>query len=187
MARLKNTDNGSQRSSAVTGRNNSLVIICIVVCVVLFVIVGAAIYLVSTSSSGSQQQGKSQDRDIVVTPDNVAEILEQMEETNPDSSYTASMNVDWYFNDSSTPSNNSYVENAPENSRTVYIDILLADTNEMVYTSPYIPVGSRLENIALQSELAAGDYEAICLYHLVDDDGNEVSTVSVAVTLHILN
>ncbi len=186
MARLKNTDNTSQRNTAVSGKNNSLMVMCIIICVILFIIVGAAVILVS-ASSGSQQEAKNQKRDIVVTPDNVEEILEQMKETNPDNSYTASMNVDWYFEDSSTPSDNSYVENAPENGRTVYFDILLADTNEMVYTSPYIPVGSRLENIALQSDLEAGDYEAVCLYHLVDDDNNEVSTVSIAVTLHVLN
>lgn len=186
MARLKNTDNAARQNNAVSGKNNSLIIMCVIMCVIIFIIVGAAVILVSASSD-SQQAKKSQDRDIVVTPDNVEEILEQMKEVNPDSSYTASMNVDWYFADSSTPSDNSYVENSPENSRTVYFDILLANTNEMVYTSPYIPVGSRLESIALQSALEAGDYEAVCLYHLVDDDNNEVSTVSIAVTLHILN
>lgn len=186
MARLKNTDNAPRQNTAASGKNNSLIIMCAIICVILIIIIVSAIVLISASSD-SRQLEKNQKRDIVVTPDNVEEILEQMAESNPDTSYTASMNVDWYFADSSTPSDNSYVENAPENGRTVYFDILLASSNEMVYTSPYIPVGSRLESIALQSDLEAGDYEAVCLYHLVDDDNQEVSTVSVAVTLHILN
>lgn len=186
MARLKNTDNAPRQNTAASGKNNSLIIMCVIICVILFIIVVSAVIMFSASSA-SKQVEKNQKRDVVVTPDNVEEILEQMKETNPDTSYTASMNVDWYFADSATPSDNSYVENAPENSRTVYFDILLVGTNEMVYTSPYIPVGSRLESIALQSDLKAGDYEAVCLYHLVDDDNQEVSTVSVAVTLHVLN
>lgn len=155
---------------------------------VVLLIAGVSIYLVVSSSSRDNNQEKNGTRrDVVVTPENVDEILAALEETNPDSSYTASMNVDWFFDDGTSPSKNAFVENAPENSRTVYFDILLIGTSEMVYSSPYIPVGSSLKNITLQTALGAGDYDAVCLYHLVDDNENEISTVSVAVTLHILN
>jgi len=59
-------------------------------------------------------------------------------------------------------------------------------TNELLYSSPYIPVGSILEEITLVKELPAGDYDTIVKYHLVDDDMKELSTVSVSVKLHIL-
>lgn len=106
---------------------------------------------------------------------------------NPDNTYTTSMNSDWYFEDGTSPSSNAYVENSVVNSNTIYFEVLLSNTGETAYSSPYIPVGSALEHLALSVDLDAGDYNATCLYHLVDSSNNELSTVSVPITLHILN
>lgn len=188
MARLKNTDNTGQKQQVQTGRKGSSLAVIVAVCLVAAGIAGTGIYLALTSSTpGSDIQETTARRDVVVTPENVDQILAQMQETNPDEYYTASMNVEWTFADGSSPSGNAYVENAPENSRTVYFDVILVDTSELVYSSPYIPVGSYLEDITLTKDLDAGTYDAICIYHLVDDNENELSTVSVSVTLDILN
>jgi hypothetical protein len=95
------------------------------------------------------------------------------------------MNTDWDFQTSQTPSHNAYVENAPQNTRMVYFDVILDDTNELVYSSPFIPVGGKLEEFALDAKLSKGDYAATVIYHLVDDDHKEITTVSVSVNLHI--
>ncbi|MDR2355654.1 MAG: hypothetical protein LBE16_05615 [Clostridiales Family XIII bacterium] len=125
-------------------------------------------------------------RGTVVTPSNIEEIREQMNEPVQDGYYETRMNVDWVFPTAQSPSTNAYVENSPNNTRTVYFDLTLPDTNELIYSSPFIPVGAKLENFALDTTLPAGEHAAIVTYHLVDDDNQELSTVSVSVNIKIL-
>ncbi len=187
MARLKDTSTSQPTGSASGGAKKSSSLMLVVIIAVVLILVGGTGLFLLVSSSKNQPAAGSQDRDMVVTPENVNDILAQVNQHNSDASYTTSMNVDWYFENGTSASSNSYIENPAKNSRTVYFDVLLKDTQELVYTSPYIPVGSRVEHIALQSNLSAGVYPAVCVYHLVDDDKNEVASVSVAVTLHIQN
>jgi hypothetical protein len=125
-------------------------------------------------------------RGTVATPENIDEIKAQVNEPVQDGYYRTRMSVDWDFQTSQTPSHNAYVENAPQNTRTVYFDVILDDTNELVYSSPFIPVGAKLEDFALDAKLAKGDYTATVVYHLVDDAHQEITTLSVSVNLHIL-
>lgn len=126
-------------------------------------------------------------RGTVATPENIDEIRASIDEPVQDGYYNTRMNVDWNFQDSKTPSSNAMVENSERNTRTVYFDLFLDETNELIYSSPFIPVGSKLENFALDAEISKGDHTATVVYHLVDDDYQEITTVSVSVNLHILN
>jgi hypothetical protein len=128
-----------------------------------------------------------QGRGTVITEDNVDEIREQIENPEPieDGYYRTIMTVEWDFPNSSAESPNAVVENADTNTRTVYFDLTLADTNELIYSSPYIPVGETLDKIKLDKEIPAGEYEGIVTYHLVDDEMNEITTTSVGVVIRI--
>lgn len=133
----------------------------------------------------SSVAGGSGVRGTVVTSENANQIRDELSASVEDGYYRTRMNTTWRFNTSTTPSKNAYVANADTNTRTVYFDVNLSDTGELVYSSPFIPVGSELRGFALDAELDAGTYPAIVTYHLVDDDENEITTVSVAVTLQI--
>lgn len=125
----------------------------------------------------------------VVTPDNIEEILARMNDANktaPDN-YEVYMNTTWTFPDANTPSTDAIIGNQKTNTRTMYFTIALKETSQQVYKSPYIPVGSSLQNIVLAEKLGAGTYPAVMTYHLVDDDYNDVSTVAVNMTLVIRN
>lgn len=124
-------------------------------------------------------------RGTVATEENVDELREQMEQPIEDAYYTAVMTVDWEFADSKSESTTARVRNSELNTRTVYFDLTLADTGELLYSSPYIPVGESLENIKLDADLPAGEYAGVVTYHLVDDDFAEITTTSLGVTLHI--
>lgn len=130
---------------------------------------------------------KGDDRGMVITEDNAEEMKEQLAEPVEDGYYNTTMTVDWTFEDGKAVSSNAYVANSESNTRMVYFDVNLADTGELVYSSPYIPVGSELKEIKLDEDLDAGDYEAIVTYHLVDDDKEEITTVSVSINIHVLN
>jgi hypothetical protein len=124
-------------------------------------------------------------RGTVVNEDNVEEVLEKMKEPVQDGYYRMRMNNDWTFPAGDKPSTNAYVENADTNTRTVYIDVFRDDTEELVYSSPFIPVGAKIEKFALDAKLPKGEYAATATYHLVDDNHNEITTASVAVTLRV--
>lgn len=158
-----------------------------VICIVLLlVVISLAAVLIWFLTRKDAPDDAPSGRGTVVTEDNVSQLIAEAG-PNADAAYTVSMNVEWNFENGTSPSSNAYVENDTSNSRTVYFNLLLADTSELVYSSPYIPVGSTLTGFALDKDLEAGDYLAIVEYHLVDDDHQELSTVSVTTTLHILN
>lgn len=144
--------------------------------------------VVLMQSPGSGQESKPKDgRATFVSKENLDEVKEQLAQPVEDADYTTSMTIDWNFYDGKSVSTNAYVENAIENQRTVYFDVNLTSTGELVYSSPYLPVGEKMEGIALDKQLSKGDYPAILTYHLVDDNHEEITTVSVAITLHIQN
>lgn len=153
---------------------------------VVFVMAGIIAYLlVSHQSEGDENER----RNIVITPDNVQEVIEQMTQTAPEELtapgyYTVWMNYEWHFASGDAVSEDAYVENLAVNTNAVYFDVfLLEDEENAVYKSPLLPLGSRLRDIALDTPLEAGTYDCVAVYHLVDDDQNTLSTLRVTVTL----
>ena len=123
----------------------------------------------------------------LVTKENVDEVEDNIEKISADDSYRAIMSVEWTFENGTSKSADAYVENSITNSRTIYFDVNLSSTNELIYSSPYLPLGSKLNNITLIKDLDAGDYPALVTYYLVDDDQNVIANVSIAITVHVLN
>jgi hypothetical protein len=160
------------------------VFVGIAVVVVIALVAGLVYWL--TRAEPPEPEPTNGGRGIVATPDNMDELRAMVEQPVEDGYYETRMNVDWVFPSSSEPSENAFVENSINNSRTVYFDLKLAGTEEVIYSSPFIPVGATLEGFTLDARIPAGEYEGIVTYHLVDDDYQELTTVSVSVTLRIL-
>ena len=131
--------------------------------------------------------GGNKEPNVVVTPQNVEQLLAEREEKErvPVGSYEVNMNNSWTFRDSHSASEDAYIGNSINNSNVVYFTIALKGSEEDFYTSPYIPVGSRMENVTLNCDLAAGTYDTVLTYHLVDDEYQELSKVSVALEIII--
>lgn len=161
-------------------KKNKSTIILIILLIIVLIVAGIIIYLL-LQKDDEPVEPPTDGRGTVVTEDNVDSIKKAT--MNPDAHYTTSMTIDWHF-DGKT-SSDAYVENATENKRTVYFDIVRSDTGEMIYSSPYIPVGEKLEGVTLDQELDAGTYETILTYHLVDDDKKEITTLSVELTIYV--
>jgi hypothetical protein len=158
------------------------VYIAIAALAVLVILVAVFVYI---RTKPTDQPDTTDTRATFVTEDNVDEVKEEMSKPIDDGSYECIMNTDWHFSDGSAVSYDAYVENSENNSRTVYFDVALDDTQQVVYSSPYLPLGSKLDEIRLDQDLDAGEYGAIVTYYLVDDDHNVITDVSVRVTLHI--
>lgn len=177
----KDAANENVNSQTEAKNNKKLIAVIIIAIIIICALIGIIIYLLPHEEEESYNN--------VVTPDNVDEIISQMKEDakTPVGSYEVSMNMDWVFPDGNSASTNAYVENSVTNQNTVYFTIALAENEEEIFKSPYMEVGSHLTDIKLDTALPQGLHNAIITYHLVDDKFNELSAVSMYMTITIEN
>lgn len=64
-----------------------------------------------------------------------------------------------------------YLGNAKSNKYDMYMVIYLDNTQEEIYRTGLLPVGSRIESFELEKELEPGEYTATIVYNQVEDDG----------------
>lgn len=161
-----------------------------VIIVLLVALLGVALFIIYLLTRLEERPAERallpEARGVIVTPYNVDEIREWLETPVEDAHFTVSMNSDWVFERWNTPSINAHVENSTFNTRTVYFDLVLRETGELIFSSPFLPVGAVLDQVTLNTRLEPGIHPASVVYHLVDDDFNELTSVVVAVTLQIL-
>ncbi len=151
--------------------------ICIVVIIVLL---GVVFYLLFSK----KEEEASVKRNVVVNQENVDDVIEQLaEERTPPGSYQVTMNTTWNFPSSDEPSIDAYVKNAEANTNAVYFDIIRSDTEETIYESPIIPVGSWLDDITLDNSLPDGTFPCLITYHLLDEEDKSISTVKLTLTI----
>jgi hypothetical protein len=125
-------------------------------------------------------------RNVVITQENAQEMIAQMtqEEVVPITYYTVTMTPEWHFKNGEAASEDAYVENAISNSTDVYFDIFIkGDEENAILKSPIIPRGGHMEAITLDKALDAGEYDCVCIYHLVDEEQNTLSTLRVTVKI----
>lgn len=152
--------------------------------VIIAVLVGVIIFLLLSQKSEPEER-----RNVVITPENVESVLAELGENPGDESvapgyYTVTMNSTWHFASGDAVSEDAAVVNAESNTNDVYFDIVLAeDEEQVIYKSPIIPLGGRLEDIALDESLEVGTHDCVVIYHLVDEEQNTLSTLRVAITI----
>lgn len=153
----------------------TLLIICAVVIIALLAVI--AVLLLRNKDEPK--------RNVVVNEDNAEDVAQDLLDEEPikPGTYQVTMNSTWNFKDGKSASDNAYVENATVNTNDVYFDVELSDTGEVIYESPVIPRGSHLEEITLKKDLEAGTYDSVLTYHLIDEDQNTVSTLTMGLTI----
>lgn len=129
-------------------------------------------------------------RNVVVTKENAEAVAEEMvnREYVAPGYYASKMTTTWHFSSGDAISEDAYVENDIDNTNDVYFDVFLSsDESTPILESPIIPIGAKMENIALDTVLDAGTYDCIMVYHLVDEDQNTISTLRVGFTIIVEN
>ncbi len=160
-----------------------VIVVAALVCVIIFLLNQKPTVVTEQVPTGNSANG------VLANEDNIDELQSKQHDLN---SYTTEMNSDWYFENGSSASSNSYVRNNEHNTNPVWFDIHLesnsvGEEGELVYTSPKMPVKTAIRDIKLAKVLPAGNYNAILTYHVVDDNDTELRDVSVAIRLHVQN
>lgn len=175
----------SQKDPANTKRGGIIIIAFVILLVALLV----CIVLLVSKSDGEQAEnsGDSVATDVLargfVDEDNADEIVSDMFEKVDEGMFECKMTTTWTFETADSVSPNAYVANVESNLHTLYFDVYVESMDEPVYSSPMLPVGTELNGIKLEKELAAGEYSGVVMYTLVDEDYEEVSTVGFNITI----
>ena len=98
-----------------------------------------------------------------------------------------SMNTAPYFEDGKAEGNvmivNESINNYPQQ-----VEFIRNDTQEVIYQSKAIPVGSKIERAALDVELPAGSYECTAMFHNLDPvSGEIIGTAGAIITITVKN
>lgn len=166
-------------NSAAAKKNSSKSKVIAVITIFLLIVVAIIVWNIL--------RPKTEKNNFIVTEDNADSIREDLTNKVNAGMFEVRMNTEWTFKNSDSSSDNAYIANAEANNYPIYFEIIVDDSEETILTSPLIPVGSKIENITLEKKLNAGTYPVTVIYHLVDDNGEEVSNVSVAASVIILN
>lgn len=159
------------------------IFIGVAVVLVIAALIGIIIVLLLSRNA----EPEAEKRNVVITPENVERVLEEITETQETVApgfYTVTMNTTWRFSTGKEASYDAVVENVEANTNDVYFDIVLeSDETKVLYKSPVIPRGGRLEEIALDEPLEAGNHECVVIYHLIDENQNTLSTLRIGLTI----
>lgn len=166
----------------------AVVLVALVICIVLLLTKSDDTPDVPDRSMISNDDGTTSvlERGFVDT-ENMDNIVLEMEDKVEEGMFECEMTTTWTFDSSDTISPNAYVANAETNRHTFYFDVYLDGTDEIIYSSPLLPVGSELQNIKLEKELPAGEYGATVVYTLVNEEYKEVSTVGFKIKLYMVH
>lgn len=182
MSEMSKGEKPTQKSRK--GGTRLVVIGIVVVIAILIGVIAVLVNKLNNTTKVEQQEKKS-----VITAENIEEVLEDMEDL-PDyipKNYTVKQSSDWVFPDGSSESTNAYVENSTDNETPMYFDLQVDKTGDIVYSSPVLELGAKIQNFKLDKPLEKGTYECTIIYHLIDDDQNELTHVNVGVNIKVEN
>ena len=185
----ENTKRQNQSEGKKGGINKKIIVLGAVIIVLLVTLIIVLLLRKSDKNTKPPTEDAPQ-REVLVNDKNIPEVAEQLEsaaeEYVPLGRYIAMMNFEWHFTKGDAESTDSYVANSTQNTHDVYFDVFLKDDmDNAIYESPVIPRGSEIRNIKLKTDLEAGIYDCILVYHLIDEEQNTVSTASFTLKIII--
>ena len=114
-------------------------------------------------------------------------IVDGLNEKVEEGMINISMNTSPYLEDG-TSEGNLMIVNEGVNRYPQVVEIKRNDTNETVYKSGAIPVGSKIEKAKLSADLPAGSYECTALFYNVDpDSGSYLGCAGAIINITVKN
>ena len=160
------------------------------------VAIGAIIFIIVTLHSPMTKEEARAKAGIVYDSsateggwDNLSpeEIAEKLNEKVAEGMINISMNTAPYF-ENGTAEGNVMIVNEDINLYPQQVEFIRNDTQEVIYQSKAIPVGSKIERAALDVELPAGTYECTAMFHNLDPEtGDIIGTAGAIITITIKN
>ena len=178
-------------------KSNSCTAVWIGAGVLAAVAIGAIIFIIVTLRSAPMSKEEARAKAGIVYDsaaieggwDNLSpeEIAEKLNAKVVEGMINISMNTAPYFENGAADGNlmivNESINNYPQQ-----VEFIRNDTQEVIYQSKAIPVGSKIERAALDVELPAGTYECTAMFHNLDPEtGDIIGTAGAIITITIKN
>ena len=177
-------------------KSNSRTAVWIGAGVLAAVAIGAIIFIIVTLRSPMTKEEARAKAGIIYDSsateggwDNLSpeEIAEKLNEKVAEGMINISMNTAPYF-ENGTAEGNVMIVNESINNYPQQVEFIRNDTQEVIYQSKAIPVGSKIERAALDVELPAGTYECTAMFHNLDPEtGDIIGTAGAIITITIKN
>ncbi|MDR1321197.1 MAG: hypothetical protein LBK56_07190 [Gracilibacteraceae bacterium] len=113
---------------------------------------------------------------LVIDDNNIEQIQRDVEEKVARGMFRTYMTTTWTFPDGKSASSDAVMGNSDANAYPFWFEVTLNDTDEVVYTSSLLPVGSVMKEIILDKDLEAGTYGAILTIYMVDENNEPVES-----------
>ena len=182
-------------------KSKAIIILVVALVAVILALVGVIAYWAGRNSGNNngealanrdpvvQTREEANSSRIILDEESAQSVIDQMREEVEEGMFECSMSTDWSFKDGNAESKDAYVANSKNNRHPFYFDVVLKDSEELIYSSPLLPVGSELTNFKLSTALPAGKYKALCKYTLVQDEQNQepISAANFVVNITIEN
>ncbi len=130
--------------------------IIIIACILLIIIAAVVIYFLTRPKG--------------ITEGNYKQIMEDMENEVQEGYFETYMNTDWTFPDGTSETTDAILGNSPNNKKPIRCEVRLAETDEVVFKTDVMPVGTELPPFKLDVDLDAGTYDAVCEVYLLDEE-----------------
>ncbi len=122
----------------------------------------------------------------VMTEENYVELGQETREKVEKSMFMTHMNTTWRFEDGESASHNAVMGNHSSNNYPFYFTVTVKETDEIVFTSGILPVGTQIASIVLEKDLDPGTYPALVNVHMIEENNEVVeSNTAVNITLEI--
>lgn len=131
--------------------------IIIVICILLIVVAAIVIFFLMRKPEE-------------ITEENYKQIMEEMDSEVQEGYFETYMNTEWTFPDGTSETTDAILGNSPNNKKPIRCEVILADTEEIIFTTGVLPVGAELPSFKLDVDLDAGTYQATCMVYLLDEE-----------------
>ena len=142
-------------------------------------VVGAFLFLNSTQIGESYRSGKLGQLD----GKSEAEIRAELDRIVEEGMFNISIARTVYM-DTGNSEGEFRIENSPANRYDMQVDIALADTGEVIYSSDVIEPNYHIQYARLDTVLPAGTYNCIATFHAIDPETDEeIGQAACALTI----
>jgi hypothetical protein len=157
----------------------------IIIAIIIVLLLIAIIILLILLLKKPEEEGRGSVR--VVNEETAGTVMDDMRDEVAKGMFECEMSMNWTVTGGTQT--DAYVGNSGANTYPIYFDVILDETNEVLYSSPVLPVGSNVAEFSLDKPLAVGKHKATVMYTLVEDveSQKEISQAGFVVNIEVLN
>ncbi|MEH2952056.1 hypothetical protein VV089_03525 [Candidatus Merdisoma sp. JLR.KK011] len=133
------------------------------------IIGGALLLIIAVGTAVFLMTGKEEPEGYTINEENYQQIQEDIGNEVKEGYFETYMNTDWTFPDGTSETTNAVLGNSPNNKKPIRCEVLLEETDELVFSTGVLPVGAELPAFKLDVDLDAGTYDAVCMVYLLDE------------------